>query len=132
MSKFYCTVCEKDVELEKGVCPKCLTDWDKIFHDAGVPDGPKPKDSDDDTRIELDPYESITKEDIRNNINFFIKIANVGTIIIMLLALVVAIAAFASDLILLLVSLGLFLFAFIFEHMVKWKAYMLYTNLNKK
>ena len=34
MSKFYCNICENDVELQNGKCPKCKTDWEKVIQDT--------------------------------------------------------------------------------------------------
>ena len=31
MSKFYCNICEEEVTLQNGKCPKCKTDWEKII-----------------------------------------------------------------------------------------------------
>ena len=32
MSNFYCNICEEDVSLQNGKCPKCKTDWGKIVN----------------------------------------------------------------------------------------------------
>lgn len=34
MSKFYCNVCNEDVVLQNGKCPKCKTNWAKVINES--------------------------------------------------------------------------------------------------
>ncbi len=34
MSKFYCNVCNEDVILQNGKCPKCKTNWAKVINES--------------------------------------------------------------------------------------------------
>ena len=43
MSKFYCNICEEEVTLQNGKCPKCKTDWEKIINEK-VSEDSKPID----------------------------------------------------------------------------------------
>ena len=36
MSKFYCNICEEDVTLQNGKCPKCKTDWMNIINGTNL------------------------------------------------------------------------------------------------
>ncbi len=139
MSKFYCNVCDEEVTLENGKCPKCNTDWEKIINentsDNNADDSIKKKSTitDDSTN------EDVTIEDgIYKTINFFLNWAGAAKIFYVILAIITAIISIcgiaATDgfsLLLLVVSVILLFTGNIFENSLKWKAYMLYTNMNK-
>lgn len=145
MRNFYCNICNEDVTLQNGKCPKCKTDWNKIINE---------KISDDNTPIDVykndvannnyndeNEYEDksvITEENIKNNIEFFLMWAFVGKIFMIIIALVFAIISFAEieltngySLMLLILSAGFVFAGIIFENNLKWKAYMLHTNIRK-
>ena len=124
MSKFYCNVCDEDVNLQNGKCPKCKTNWEKIEEEK----------LDDATPIEFkEEYEEIDK-----NISFFLKWARRGKIFMIIFAIISIIVALAAledtdgaSLFLLIFAVVVISYAKIFENNLKWKAYMLHTN-NKK
>lgn len=139
MKKFYCNMCEKEVELIDGKCPICKTNWNKIISE-----------NTESTSMELindkqynDDFSSkpriITEEEIQNNINFFLSWAKISKIFMIIVAIIVGIIAIvcADDtegisLLLLVVTAMIIFSAFIFENNLKWKSYMLYTNSKNK
>ena len=42
MSKFYCNVCNEDVVLQNGKCPKCKTNWAKVINESVDGESSKP------------------------------------------------------------------------------------------
>ena len=148
MNNFYCNVCEEEVTLQNGKCPKCKTDWDKIINqkiseDSTPIDIYKKKiinnDNEKKQEIEYDDYKVITEENINNNINFFLTWASIGKILMISIGIIIAIISFIGieatagySLILLIVSAGIIFAGIIFENSLKWKAYMLHTNMKKK
>ena len=42
MSKFYCNVCNEDVVLQNGKCPKCKTNWAKVINESVDGESNKP------------------------------------------------------------------------------------------
>lgn len=80
----------------------------------------------------------IENMDIENNIEFFLKWGNNTKVISFVLAGILAVVTLAmaeeSDgmsLFLLIPAVLLAAYALVFENMLKWKAYMLYTNYKK-
>ncbi len=138
MSKFYCNVCDEEVTLENGKCPKCNTDWEKIINentsDNNADDSIQKK-----STITNSADEDVTIEDgIYETINFFLNWAGAAKIFFVIIAIIIAIISIcgiaATDgfsLLLLVVSVILLFTGNIFENSLKWKAYMLYTNMNK-
>ena len=135
MSKFYCNVCDEEVTLENGKCPKCNTDWEKIINE-NTDDNIQNEGTITDDNAE----EDVTIEDSMNEtINFFLNWAGAVKIFYVILAIITAIISIcgiaATDgfsLLLLVVSVILLFTGNIFENSLKWKAYMLYTNMNKR
>ena len=87
MKNFYCNVCEEEVTLQNGKCPKCKTDWDKIINQKISEDNTPidiykketiNNDNEKKQEIEYDDYKVITEENINNNINFFLTWASIG------------------------------------------------------
>lgn len=145
MNKFYCNICEEEVTLQNGKCPKCKTDWDKIVNEKISEDSTpidiykKEINNNKNQEIVYDDNKIITEENINNNINFFLTWASIGKIFMIVVGIIIAIISFvgieATDgysLILLIVSAGSIFAGIIFENNLKWKAYMLHTNLKKK
>ena len=148
MNNFYCNVCEKEVTLQNGKCPKCKTDWDKIINQK-ISEDSTPidiykkeiinNDNEKKQEIEYDDYKVITEENINNNINFLLTWASIGKIFMISIGIIIAIISFIGieatagySLILLIVSAGIIFAGIIFENSLKWKAYMLHTNMKKK
>ena len=148
MNNFYCNVCEEEVTLQNGKCPKCKTDWDKIINQK-ISEDSTPidiykkeiinNDNEKKQEIEYDDYKVITEENINNNINFFLTWASIGKILMISIGIIIAIISFIGieatagySLILLIVSAGIIFAGIIFENSLKWKAYMLHTNMKKK
>ena len=147
MNKFYCNVCEEEVVLQDGKCPKCKTNWEKVIDDSQK-EVDKKEDSyvgpiigkdDNYYQEEIHDYTKIRESDINSNINFFLTWASIGKIIMFVLALLIAIIAFillesseGYSLILLIISLFLCFYALVLENTLKWKAYMLHTNKKNK
>ena len=150
MNKFYCNICEEEIILQNGKCPKCKTDWDKIINqkmseDSAPIDIYKKEIIDNDISDEknqevvYDEYKVITEEGIKNNINFFLTWASIGKIFMIFISIIIAIISIIGievtdgySLILLIASIGIVFAGIIFENSLKWKAYMLHTNMKKK
>ncbi len=148
MSNFYCNICEEDVSLQNGKCPKCKTDWGKIVN-SKVSDESTPVDiykkdivNNKDEEIQIKEFEDnkiITEESISNNINFFLTWSTIVKIIMIIIGIIVAIysiirmeATDGNSILLLIFVPLIILYGFILENILKWKAYMLYTNSNNK
>ncbi len=146
MSKFYCNVCEEDVVLENGKCPKCKTNWSKVIKDSenfdAIAVDVNGKESGFTSRDFVNHadngYVDISDEDIDNTINFFLKWGRIGAYLIIIFAfllIVLALAAYddlgPASIMLILGALLMVFYAIIFNHSLRWKAYMLYTNKKK-
>ena len=145
MSKFYCNICNEEVILENGICPKCKTNWINIIN--GENEKPIIKNDNkiitsQELNMEISEEtlneEKITIQHINKNIRFFLNWAIVGKIFMILVAFILAIFSFdmcdetnGDSLYLLVAVIGIIFFTFIFENLLKWKAYMLHTNLKK-
>ena len=148
MSNFYCNICEEEVTLQNGKCPKCKTDWNKIINEEISEDSTpidiykKNINNNDNEEIrekEYDDSRIITEENINNNINFFLTWASIGKIFMIVVGIIITIISFVLlestdgySLILLVISASIIFAGIIFENNLKWKAYMLYTNIKKK
>ena len=143
MSKFYCNICEEDVTLQNGKCPKCKTDWMNIINGTNL-ENSKPinnncqedylKENENKDEEDID----ITEENIDNNINFFLSWASIGKNFMIVIGIIIAIISLVLielteglSLILLIFSVVIIFAGIIFENSLKWKAYMLYTNVKK-
>ena len=89
--------------------------------------------------VVYDEYKVITEEGIKNNINFFLTWASIGKIFMISIGIIIAIISIIGievtdgySLILLIASIGIVFAGIIFENSLKWKAYMLHTNMKKK
>ena len=150
MKKFYCNICDEEVELKNGKCPKCKTDWEKISSDS-VNNETEPvdvyskKSKVDEEFFKEDKKELLEdwfkEDDIDNNIIFLIKWGEIVKFIMIVLAIIVAIISFVEisktegySLLKLIYSGLLIIFGVLMENIFKWMAYMLYTNKknNKK
>lgn len=148
MSKFYCNICEEEVALQNGECPKCKTNWDKIIND-NISDDSQPfnmhpqkniNDNDKFFQEEQDvKINKITEDCMNNNINFFLTWASIGKIFIIIIGIIIAIISLVGiestdgySLILLVISACVIFAGIVFENNLKWKAYMLHTNIKKK
>lgn len=143
MSKFYCNICEEDVTLQNGKCPKCKTDWMNIINGTNL-ENSKPinnnfqedylKENENKDEEDID----ITEENIDNNINFFLSWASIGKNFMIVIGIIIAIISLVLielteglSLILLVFSVVIIFAGIIFENSLKWKAYMLHTNVKK-
>ena len=144
MNKFYCNICENEVELQNGKCPKCKTDWEKVSQDItnSEPIDYKKinieREHQEVAEFNEKEVKEIINDDIQSNVNFFLTWANIGKIFMIIIAIIIAIISVAGaedtdgySLILLIFSAALVFYAMIFENSLKWKAYMLHTN-NKR
>ena len=149
MSKFYCNICENDVELQNGKCPKCKTDWEKVIQDTtnSEPIDYKKINREreyqevaefNEKKVKEIKVKEITNDDIQSNINFFLTWAKIDKIFMIIIAIIIAIISLVVledtdgySLILLIFSVALVFQSMIFENSLKWKAYMLHTN-NKR
>ena len=143
MNKFYCNICEEEVTLQNGKCPKCKTKWNKVSGMYESIEEIEPvdlnKSNESKTEKDLTYVKKITEDDIDNNINFFLTWGRVGKILIILLAIIIAIMSIVNaestdgqSLFSLIISASLIIYAVILENSLKWKAYMLYTNNKRK
>lgn len=148
MSNFYCNICEEEVTLQNGKCPKCKTDWNKIINEEISEDSTpidiykKNINNNDNEEIrekEYDDSRIITEENINNNINFFLTWASIGKIFMIVVGIIITIISFVLlestdgySLILLVISASVIFAGIVFENNLKWKAYMLHTNIKKK
>ena len=145
MDKFYCNICEEEVVLENGKCPKCNTDWEKVVNEE-VPINSIPVNvyekriinSENTQEKECETSKTITENSINNNIDFFLKWAkNVKILMIVAAILIAVIALMGAEStegysLLLLFGSAIVIFAgIILENNLKWKAYMLYTDMKK-
>lgn len=143
MSKFYCNICEEDVTLQNGKCPKCKTDWMNIINGTNL-ENSKPinnnfqedylKENENKDEEDID----ITEENIDNNINFFLSWASIVKNFMIVISIIIAIISLVLiglteglSLILLIFSVVIIFAGIIFENSLKWKAYMLHTNVKK-
>lgn len=143
MSKFYCNICEEDVTLQNGKCPKCKTDWMNIINGTNL-ENSKPinnnfqedylKENENKDEEDID----ITEENIDNNINFFLSWASIVKNFMIVIGIIIAIISLVLiglteglSLILLIFSVVIIFAGIIFENSLKWKAYMLHTNVKK-
>ena len=134
MSKFYCNICEEEVTLQNGKCPKCKTDWEKIINekvseDSKLIDIYKKNETNNSFQEEYSNENVITEDNIKNNIDFFLTWASIGKIFMIVIGIE---STDGYSLILLVVSAGIIFAGIIFENSLKWKAYMLHTNMKKK
>ncbi len=137
MSKFFCNVCENEVELKEGVCPNCKTNWNEIASKAVLDKPLVKKNLSYEELIEEDDMR-ITDKDIKNNVNFFLNWGYAGKIIFYVLAIISFICALfliskisGYSLVLLLQAIIFAILGPVFENILKWKAYMLHTNMKK-
>lgn len=137
MGKFYCNVCDEEVNLQNGKCPKCKTNWEKIDEEK-LDDATPIEFKEEYEEIDKTDAKNITELDINNNISFFLKWARRGKIFMIIFAIISIIVALAvvedtdgASLFLLIFAVVVISYAKIFENNLKWKAYMLHTN-NKK
>ena len=144
MKNFYCNICEEDVVLQNGECPKCKTNWDKIINDT-ISDDSQPfnmnQESNNDNFFQEEKdveVQKITEDCMHSNINFFLTWASIGKIFMIIIGIIIAFISLVEvestdgySLILLVVSAGFIFAGIVFENNLKWKAYMLHTNMNK-
>lgn len=130
MSKFYCNICDEEVTLNNGKCPKCKTNWGKINEVSY-------QEEQEDGAILF--QSKITDDDIDNNIFFFLKWASIGKIFMFIMATIVVLISFAElddtdgkSLLLIIAAVVIIFYALVFENNLKWKAYMLHTNRKNK
>ena len=148
MSKFYCNVCEEEVVLRNGECPKCKTNWDKIIND-NTSDDSQPfnmhlqKNINDNDKFFQEEQgvkiNKLTEDCLHDNINFFLTWSSIGKIFMIIIGIIIAIISLVGiestdgySLILLVISASVIFAGIVFENNLKWKAYMLYTNIKKK
>ena len=145
MNKFYCNVCSEEVVLQEGRCPKCKTNWNKIISDSKTINKLEETrsinhvNSYEEEQEKSIEFKKITDYDVRQNINFFLIWAGVIKILTIVLAVLITIVSICLvevsegySLLLLWISPVLIICSIIFENLLKWKAYMLYTNLKNK
>ena len=133
MKNFYCMNCSEYVDLVDGKCPKCHTDWKKILEENN------PNKQYEDNNIPTVTVKEITEEDLDYNIYNLLSFARIGKIFLIIVALIIAAGAFIAidatngySALLLIPSFITIFLATVFENNVKWKAYMLYTNIHKQ
>ena len=138
MSKFYCNVCNEEVSLQNGKCPKCKTNWDKITEEK-LDNATPIEFKEEYEEIDKTDVKNITELDINNNISFFLRWAFRGKVFMIILAIISIIVALATvedtdgaSLFLLIFAVVVISYAKIFENNLKWKAYMLHTNSKKR
>lgn len=96
MEKFYCNICNKEVNLKNGKCPDCGTDWYKIMEEPDTDGEPISfYDNKDENREDNKEYFSnnlkTEADDIKDTYSFYLKTASIGKYIILLFALVIAV-----------------------------------------
>ena len=144
MSKFYCNICEEEVTLQNGKCPKCKTNWENIINEK-VSEDSKPIDiykKNETINFFQEEYSDenvITEDNIKNNIDFFLTWAGIVKFFMIVIGIIIAIVSFVGiestngySLILLVFSAVIIFAGIIFENSLKWKAYMLHINMKKK
>ena len=140
MEKFYCNVCNCDVTLKNGICPKCETNWQNIIEESLNSKNTFQKyvkQINEEEKVE-EVEEKI--DDIAKTITFFLKYAQAVKIGTFILAIIVAIGCLilvddseGLSLIFLILVCPLIVFWGIFlEQHFKWKAYMLKINYESK
>lgn len=140
--KFYCNKCNEDISLKNGTCPNCGTNWEELISESV--DGTNSVSWNQhvmiDEKQEVDEFNNvngITLNDINNNVYFFLTWATILKIICFVLSSIFLFCTFLlydpNDIIslwFLVPCLSFFLFGFVVKNNLKWKAYMLYTNLD--
>lgn len=142
MSKFFCSMCDKDVTLENGKCPICKADWSDFVDEESYVKNKLNKMEKEVEVVEVveEKEEKVfnEKEDMITTYKWFIKNAKMSFDVCCFFAIVCFILAFifiedsdGASLFLIGVAVVILGYGIIFEKNLKWKGYMLKTNIDK-